>query len=156
MKPEKWKEVWRKYKFAVCVMLVGVLLLLLPGKSSGAAEERASQQSTVDVSVSKAEEDLCEILREVHGVGAVRVRLSLQATEEHIYVKDEGETVLVNRGSGTQDALERKIVYPIYQGAIIVCTGADDAAVQLQIIEAVRQYTGLRTDQISVLPMKQH
>ena len=61
--------------------------------------------------------------------------------------------MIINTGSGKQEALEKKVVYPTYQGAIIVCSGAEDASVQMRVIEAVRQYTGLRTDQISVLPL---
>ena len=79
--------------------------------------------------------------------------LSYESSEERFYTKDDGETVLINTGSGKQEALEKKVVYPTYQGAIIVCSGAEDASVQMRVIEAVRQYTGLRTDQISVLPL---
>lgn len=155
MKPERLKEIWRKYKFAGGVMLVGVLLMLLPGKNSGASSD-PSPAASVSISAAQAEEELREILQAVDGVGKVQVRLSLSATEEHVYIKDAGETVLLNSGSGTQEALEKKTIYPSYKGAIIVCSGANDAAVQLKVVEAVRQYTGLRTDQISVLPMKTH
>ena len=36
-------------------------------------------------------------------------------------------------------------------GAVIVCDGADDAQVRLNIIEAVKAYTGLGCDRIQVL-----
>ena len=79
--------------------------------------------------------------------------MSYESSEERLYTKDEGETVLISTGSGKQEALEKKIIYPKYQGAIIVCAGAEDASVKMRVIEAVRQFTGLRSDQISVLPL---
>ena len=42
-----------------------------------------------------------------------------------------------------------------YQGIVIVCDGADSAAIQLQLTEAVRALTGISSDCISVLKMKQ-
>lgn len=40
-------------------------------------------------------------------------------------------------------------------GAAIVCEGADDAKVRLAIVEAVKAYTGLGSDKITVLKMEQ-
>ena len=39
-------------------------------------------------------------------------------------------------------------------GAAVVCDGAPDAAVRLDIVRAVAAYTGLGADRISVLPMQ--
>ena len=39
-------------------------------------------------------------------------------------------------------------------GAAVVCDGASDAAVRLDIVRAVAAYTGLGADRISVLPMQ--
>ena len=156
MKVDALKALWKKYKYALCILMIGILLLVFPGNQS---HEAASDPVDPSVSIptnEEAEARLAETLREIRGVGAVRVLLAIEATEEHVYVKNEGETVFVNTGSGKQEALERKIVYPVYQGAVIVCEGAADAGVQMQVVEAVSQYTGLRSDQISVLPMKQN
>lgn len=40
------------------------------------------------------------------------------------------------------------------EGAVIVCTGADDAGVQLKVTNAVSAYTGLGSDKIRVMKMK--
>ena len=42
------------------------------------------------------------------------------------------------------------------KGAVIICDGANDAKVRLDIIRAVGSYTGLTTDKISVLRMTEH
>lgn len=155
MKAERWKELWKKYKYVCWVLVAGVTLMLLPGKAKQESRDADRTMQISAESLEAAEQHLTGILQKIDSVGRVSVCLSIRSSEERVYLKDEGETVLINSGSGTQQALERKVVCPVYQGAIIVCDGAGDAAVQLQVLEAVRQYTGLRSDQISILPMKQ-
>ena len=41
-----------------------------------------------------------------------------------------------------------------FAGAIVVCQGADNAEVRLRIVEAVSAYTGLGSNRIMVLKMK--
>ena len=154
MKSETLKRMWHKYRYACLILLVGMILLAMPGKSSQTGEKTEHAVSETIPNVEQAEERLSEILQSIRGVGEVRVLLSCKTSEERVYTKDEGQTVLLNVGSGTQEPLEKKIVYPVYLGAVIVCSGAGDAAVTSRILEAVHQYTGLRSDQISVLPME--
>ena len=42
------------------------------------------------------------------------------------------------------------------QGAVIVCDGAEDAKVRLEILQAIRSYTGLNADRITILKMAEH
>lgn len=153
MNHESMKKLWMKYRYACAVLILGLVLLWIPGRNSSTASENATSTVSFAPTTENAERRLAEILSKTKGVGEVRVLLSYESSEERLYTKDDGETVLINTGSGRQEALEKKVLYPTYQGAIIVCTGAEDASVQMRVIEAVRQYTGLRTDQISVLPL---
>ena len=44
----RWSELWKKYKFVLLVVLVGVMLMLLPvssGTEEPTAEARASEES---------------------------------------------------------------------------------------------------------------
>jgi stage III sporulation protein AG len=59
--------------------------------------------------------------------------------------------VTLNRGSGCQDVVITGQTYPAYQGAVIVCQGADNSAVRLAVSEAVSALTGLSSDKISIL-----
>jgi stage III sporulation protein AG len=47
-----------------------------------------------------------------------------------------------------------KRLYPSFGGAVIVCEGAGNSLVELEITKAVSALTGLSTDKIAVLPMK--
>lgn len=41
-------------------------------------------------------------------------------------------------------------------GVVIICEGADDAAVQLDIIRAIGSYTGFGSDKITILKLEEH
>ena len=62
--------------------------------------------------------------------------------------------MLVSDENGDQVPIVIKVDQPIYKGALIVCEGADRAAVKLDIIRAVSGLTGLGSDKISVIKMK--
>ena len=64
------------------------------------------------------------------------------------------QTVTLGRGSGTQDVVVTRERYPSYQGAVVVCEGAGDAAVRLALTEAVSALTGLSADRISIVQWK--
>lgn len=153
MNSETRKKIWTKYRYACAVLVLGLILLWFPGRKSDADIDPDTMPVQSSQSTENAEQQLSDILSKTKGVGEVRVLLSYESSEERLYTKDEGETVLISTGSGKQEALEKKIIYPKYQGAIIVCAGAEDASVKMRVIEAVRQFTGLRSDQISVLPL---
>lgn len=150
----------RKYKFAVIILLIGMALLLLP------TEEKKTEVSEPVVQKVSLQETLEEILGKISGAGRVSVLLTQAAGEETIYQLDESisaegsgnstrrDTVLVS-GTGREEAgLIRQVKAPTYQGAVVVCQGADNAVVRLAVVEAVRSATGLTSDRISVLKMK--
>lgn len=105
----EWKKklqalsVW---KYPILVLLVGALLMLLPGSQKSAGEEEGTDPA------------LQQVLHCTQGVGEVRVIVS-------------------------------------EQGAVVVCEGADQAAVRLAILRAVNAYTGFGSDRITVLKMAQ-
>ena len=80
-----------------------------------------------------------------------------EASGEEIIYQTDGEradTVLVTDESRREQGLVRTRQPPVYRGAIVVCTGADSAAVRLAIVEAVANVTGLGADKITVLKME--
>ena len=64
------------------------------------------------------------------------------------------QAVIVTGTGREETGLVRQVKEPTYLGAVVVCQGADNAAVRLAVVEAVRSATGLTTDRISVLKMK--
>ena len=147
------KKLWKKYRYACVVVLVGIAILALPNGSTKRQAQADGSSEALLPNAEEAEEKLSDTLQKIQGVGKVYVTLSYKTSQEEIYLKDDGQTVLVNEGSGVQKPLEKKIVFPVYLGAVVVCDGAEKASVREQILDAVHQFTGLRSDQIAVLPL---
>ena len=108
-KLNKVSDAIAKYKYPILVLLIGLILLCLPSKSS---------RSYAAVSMQEEEMRLASVLSECRGVGETKVLLS-------------------------------------DKGAVIVCDGAEDPNVRLDIVNSVRAYTGLGWDEIKVLKTKQ-
>ena len=157
---DKMQQWIGKYRYVLIVLLVGVVLMLLPSR-----QEKATQTQTATESVVKkqdVQEELALILKEIDGVGDVRVMLTIAAGEETVYqVNTETtdnscriDTVIVTDADRKEQGLIQKLNPPKYLGAIVVCKGAGNAAVKLAVVEAVSRVTGLGANQISVLKMK--
>lgn len=150
----------KKYRYVLLVVLAGIVLMALPSGEGVADPEPEIQTETVVHTDLQAA--LKEILSQISGAGRVEVLLTQASGEETIYQTDgtqsdtdlRRQTVLVSGADREEEGLVRQINPPVYQGAIIVCQGADSAAVRLSIVEAVSNATGISTDRISVLKMK--
>lgn len=145
----KIRELVRKYGYVLIIALAGILLMLLP---AGEEQEEAPVQQMVPDMESRLE----RILSRVNGAGEVSVMLTEASAEEILYQTDGegGDTVLVSDSDRNEQGLVRTRQPPTYLGAIVVCTGADDAAVRLAMVEAVSNVTGLGSDKITVLKME--
>lgn len=158
------RELLNKYKYALLILAVGLLLMLLPQQSATVTEE--TEPTEVAEQIQTMEQLLQDILQQVDGAGEVAVLLSEQEGEQTIYQTDtqtdadEGsssnraETVIVTNADRDESGLVLRRDPPKYQGAVIVCQGADRADVRLAIVEAVQCATGLGANQICVVKMK--
>ena len=121
-----------------------------------------------DVYPPTAAERMAEVLGSVEGVGKVRVMLTLRSGETLSLAEDsssalgsggdvrqDSQVLTVNRGSGRQEVVVTKRMYPTYQGAVVVCQGAGNSRVRLQVMETVAVLTGLSSERISVVQWKQ-
>ena len=95
-----------KFKYPLLVLIVGVMLMLIPGKNA-----------YLDTP-SGTDEPLKTVLSCTNGVG----RAEVIASE---------------------------------CGVVVVCDGAEDARVRLDIIRAVGAYTGFASDKITILKMSE-
>ncbi len=157
------RTVFERYKFVLLVIAAGAVLLLLP------SFEREEMQTAPlsapfagEFQVEDLERKLEDALSQVEGAGEVKVILTVQSTARQVLAQDgrstqRGEdlessltTVVVSKGSGTQEPLAIQQLSPQYQGALVVCSGGGVPTVRLQIVEAVSALTGLGADRISV------
>lgn len=161
---DKILEFLKKYKYAVLILVLGLVLMTLPERST---QEQTSQEPTVQPETQLTTEDrLAEVLSQIQGVGKVRVLLTLSQGEETLYQTNNEtvssaesgtvrvETVIVSNADRGESGLIRQVNPPTFLGALIVCQGGDRPGVQLAVVDAVSKLTGLGSDQISVLKMK--
>lgn len=161
---ERLSDCFRKYRYVLLVVLAGICLMSFPEKR---AEEIPREETRENVSGQMdLEESLAQILSTMEGAGKVEVLLTESAGERILYQMNEdttsrpdaqelrSDTVLVAGNDRQEAGLVRQIIPPTYLGAVIVCQGADQAAVRLSIVEAVMGVTGLTSDKITVLKMK--
>ena len=109
--------------------------------------------------LAETEQRMEAILGKIDGVGKLQLMLTLQSGTRLTLAEDTQsdsgrttrETLTLNRGSGSQEVVVTNRYYPVYQGAVVVCQGADSSAVRLAITETVQALTGLASDRIQVV-----
>ena len=160
---ERIPRLIHKYRYPIAIVMVGVVLFMIPHNKT---EEEIASIQEVQVQKADIEQQLSLILSQIEGVGKVKVLLTLAEGERTIYHFDEDvnsgdttssvrqETIIITDSNRNQQALITQILPPIYQGAIVVCQGADLPTAKWAVVEAVSKATGLGADRISVLKMK--
>lgn len=162
----KLKEISKQYRAVLLILLLGIVLMLLPNFSEQTKKDTAINQSNMQTTDIELEDSLEQILSKMDGAGKVQVLLTeAQGERIHYQTNDNRsqsdsteelrqETVIVSGMDRSESGLVWQTEPPVYLGAVILCQGADSAAVRLAIIQAVANATGLSTDKISVLKMK--
>ena len=153
-----------KYKYLFVIFVIGLLLMTIPSGKTNSSESNTEPHYEIE-SVAETENKLSQILSKVAGAGEVMIMLTIEKGEEICYQTDdnidEGETkssskhdtITVTDSDRNQSGLIKQIIPARYQGAVVVCNGADDPAVRLAIVDAVSKLTGLGSNKISVLKM---
>ena len=156
---ERWKGALKRYQYVLLVMAAGVLLMMLPmGPSGGSEEAQGPPEGEGQFDLELFEEKLSQVLSDIQGAGKTRVVLTLKSGSRQILAQNvdrDGErssasAVAVGQGAGTEGVVPLYTLTPQFQGALVVCPGGGDPAVQLRLLEAVSALTGLGSDRISI------
>ena len=166
-KRRAWQVALGKYKYALIVVLAGIVCLAWPSVSRDEQEKDLTEKTAAtDDQVEKLQQEMEEILGHMAGVGQVRVLLTVDRGKETVLASDStlsysGATASPDDYSRTTDTVVlsgsdsgvvvTQEVWPRYRGALVVCQGGGDAAVQLSVIQAVSALTGLGSNKISVV-----
>jgi stage III sporulation protein AG len=153
----------KKYRYVVLILVLGIVLMLLPGEDEQEPQLPATEEVQQEPDLSR---QLSQLLGQIEGAGKVKVLLTFSEGAQTIYQTDvntatengslseETKTVLIDNGDRGEEGLIRQIIPAKYLGAVVVCQGADAPAVRLAIVEAVSKVTGLGADRVTVLKMK--
>ncbi len=171
--PEAFKKVWEKVKsikYVLIVVLVGLVLIILPDSTEKKQTANSEESKKVtEFSLSEEEIRIAEALSEIDGAGNVRVVLSVCSSEEKIIAVDTESYTLQENGEkreessvtaviisedGGESPITVRMIYPEYRGALIVAEGAGNAETRLRLVQAVADLTGLSSEKITVVKMK--
>ena len=155
-----------KFRIPLLIFAAGLLLMLLPtGKRSAQPSDTAAHTARA-LELTPPQAEMEAILSRIEGAGRVELLLTLRTSGASVYQTD---TRTVTSGSGTTEECEtvfgqtsgsgkepvvQTTLAPQYQGALVVCDGADRASVRLAVVQAVASLTGLGSNQIAVVKMK--
>ena len=169
MELKKWngriKSWGAKYKYALAVLLLGIVLMLLPTQKQ-VTEENTKEVQPIEQLQLDIEEELSSLLSSLEGAGRVKVMLAVAEGELTLYQTDrtdsqsEGnvssktQTILISDSQRNQNGLIYQKNPPVYRGAVVLAQGAQNPSVRLAIVDAVGKATGLGADKIAVLKMK--
>lgn len=119
-----------------------------------------------------------DILSTIKGVGEVKVLLNYSESSSMVPLYDETTTtssteeqdtsggirnvtqtqsqkdIVFSESSGSKEPITQKTMMPVIQGAIVTASGAGNATVKTNIINALQALTGLSADKIQVFEMK--
>ncbi|MBR5533462.1 MAG: stage III sporulation protein AG [Ruminiclostridium sp.] len=143
-----------RHRLVWLVILAGLVLLLLPAGEKPLEPEPQTVEAGFDLTA--MEDRLSRALSKIDGAGEVTVVLTVREGSRQVLAQDsredqgETETVVISRGSSTQETVTVQELYPSYQGAFLVCPGGDDPTVRLKLTEATSALTGLGADKISI------
>jgi len=155
---EQAPRLLKKYRLPLLIFLAGLILAAWPtGKKQETKSVPVEAVSGFDMDATTSQ--LEQLLSGIAGAGRVRLMLTLSGSETTLYQTDSrtvtsaGSTT-TQTGSSEKEPAAQSVLYPQYQGALVVCDGADSASVRLAIIQAVSSLTGLGSNKIAVVKMK--
>ena len=165
---KKYSDLFKKNKYIFIVLAIGVALLLIP--SNNTPEQKETKQEKLEFSIKEWEEKIENILSECDNVGRIKIALSVSGSNESVFVTEEKVSTqkrgdeyshdsdkkisVLSVGSGEEEPIIIRQVYPEFIGATVVCDGAEFSGVRLDITNAVSSLTGLSADKITILKMK--
>ncbi len=147
-------------------VLIGIIYFtsFLPTNdvSSTKENEVTQETSTSEKYARKLESQIENAIMQIQGTGDVDVLITLEKGFEYVYLTEEEtktsasgitttttSTVLVNG----QPVLVEEI-YPVIKGIVVVCSGAGDVALKMNIISLIQTIVDVNSANISIYTSK--
>ena len=158
------------------VLLTGILLVViaLPTSDGKSASEDTTDNTTKTIEnqpsdyAAQMEKKLVKILRNVEGVGDVKVMITLKESSEKVVEKDvakssrtaedqvvesdSSEATVYSEGSNSnQEPYVSKEISPAVEGVLVIAEGGDNSVVVQNITEAIQALFNVEMHKIKVM-----
>lgn len=168
---DELKKDKKRFMLLKVLLTLGICLIAASYLFSGRDNKKASEESTSAQSLTVAEyrieteRRLTDFLKDIEGVGEVRVYLTFDAQEEYVYAREGKTSVSENKkeeefkyvmigGSSDKTALVETVRLPQVSGAVIACSGSGDPAVCGTVYKAASAALGIPTGCIYVTKLR--
>ena len=176
--------------FIVIILIITIIAINLVWSDNKQKEVKQEEkdetkilatQNTTDTNINKdnLETKLENILKEIQGVGEVKVFVNYSESNEVIAMYNENsqssiteetdteggirkiettdmqKDIIYQEENGVKTPMTQKVIEPKIEGAIITAKGAGNIDVKTNIIQAVEAVTGLATHKIQVFQMEE-
>lgn len=156
------------------ILLLGISLIILSIPSKKEKKQDQTTQTTTkedstDQYVKKQEKRLVNTLKQVEGVGKVKVMITVNSSKEAVLnkdspyeqsssekektVKEDEETVLIEE-DGKKIPYVIKEVEPEVEGVVVIAQGGGNDIIKNQIVEAVSVLFHISSYKVKVLKME--
>ena len=149
----------KRYMPVILAMLctLGLLLILLPGKTSADGKESVSSDGDELAKYGASlEERFGHIVSEMEGAGEAKVMITFDSSFEKVYAGNarveegssggktsEKQLVLAGSGTSSETPVLLKEMCPRVRGVAVICDGAGDKEVERKIKEAAVSLFGI-------------
>ena len=148
----------KRLKIIVIIGIAGIVLLLLsefiPKNSAPASSANVYGEELQAASLKQYQDELeqrlCTMLSKVEGVGDVHVMITLETGVETVYAQDSQTTAF----GQNKDPLVKTQREPEIRGVVVVCQGAVQPAVSLNVTELVKTALHIGANRVCVVNSK--
>ena len=157
----KKKALIKKEYIFLLILSVIVVLIFLSSQNVNLSFLKSENTKSSNSYVLELETSLKNLLKDVDGAGKINVFITVDGTEEEIVLKNV-ETKTENGVKTTVETIVlvggkpyvTKTENPKILGVAIVCEGADDINVRLNITEIVTTTLKVNSDSVRIIKMK--
>lgn len=147
-----------KKQYVIAIILFAAVLVIAFA-SFGKTKTDATTQTDTEKYVSVTEKRLEDALVKIDGVKRVKVVISVDGAVEQVYQTDEKSVTENGRTTVTTSTVFSGgkpiligVKYPEITGVLVVCKGADDIGVSMDVLNAVRTILNVSCDKVRIIP----
>lgn len=149
------KKIKKEYVIAALLFIAVIAVAFV----SFGKNDATGGLSETEIYVGRIESKLEKAISGIDGVKKVRVVVSVDGAVEKVYQKDEKSisengktTITASTVFSGGKPIEIGEKYPGISGVLVVCKGADDLSVRMNVLDAVTAVTDIPCDKIRILP----